>query len=307
MARVIEGHTEAPEFEFQLPELDAGHQNSTRAQVIATWGPIGSTGKTVMAINLAFELAIAGHRVLLIDLDTVAPSIETQLNLVDHPAGLAAACRLASQDRLTEAELLRLSEPVQVSSNTLRVMTGLSTSSRWPEVTGEKVNTLIDTASSNFDFVVLDIASSLAEATQQPNSGIERNAAALAALQNSNLIVAVGLSDPVGVRRFILGIQEIKSLKLDADAIVVMNRVRNSVIGRKPKVQIAETLARFASIDVDAFVPDEPETFDQCALESIPLIIAKRKSPARIAINQLVKRKILAETNSLDDRVAKLN
>ena len=307
MSKLIEGQIEATSIDFDLPELEPLHRVETRAQVISTWGPSGSPGKTVLAINIAFELALAGHRVLLIDLDTVAPSIETQLNLVDHPAGLAAACRLAAQDRLTESELLRLSQPIQVSGNTLHVMTGLSTPSRWPEVTFEKVNSLIDIASSNFDFVILDIASGLASATQQPISGIERNTATLAALQNSNCIAAIGLSDPVGVRRFILGIQELKSLRLDADAIVVMNRVRSSAIGRKPKVQIAETLARFASIEVDAFVPDDPATFDQCALESIPLITAKRKSAARIAINQLVKRKILAESNSLDDRVAKLN
>lgn len=307
MAQLIASQTETASCNFDLPELESMHQVSTRAQVISTWGPSGSSGKTTLAINIAFELALAGHRVLLIDLDTVAPSIETQLNLVDHPAGLAAACRLAAQDRLTEAELLRLSQPIQVSSNTLQVMTGLSTPSRWPEVTSEKVNSLIDIASSNFDFVILDIASSLALATQQPISGIERNTAALAALQNSNFIVAIGLGDPVGVRRFILGIQELKALRLDADAIVVINRVRTSAIGRKPKVQIAETLSRFASVEVDTFVPDEPATFDQCLLESIPLITAKRKSPARIAINQMVKRTILAETNSLDDRVAKLN
>ena len=307
MPGAIVDKTDDSEIDFQLPDLEPFDRISTRAQVISIWGPIGSTGKTAMAINVAFELALAGQRVLLIDLDTLAPSIETHLNLIDHPAGLAAACRLASQDRLTEAELFRLSQTVQVSGNKLHIMTGLSTSSRWPEVTSEKVNSLIDVASSSFDFVVLDVASNLAAGTQQPISGIERNTASLSAMQNSNAIVAIGLGDPVGVRRFIFAIQELKALRLDADAIVVINRVRSSAIGRKPEKQISETLARFASIEVDAFVPDEPATFDQCALESIPLITAKRKSAARVAIRQLVKRKILAETNSLDDRVAKLS
>jgi len=278
----------------------------TRGQVISCWGPIGSTGKSMIAINVAFELAQATHRVLLIDLDTYGPSIETQLNLVEHPAGLAAACRLASQDRLDEAELLRLSQPVQVAGTTLQIMTGISNPSRWPEITSQKIEQLLDIAVGLFDFIVLDLASELAESAQQPQSGIERNCATLTGLQYANIILAVGLADPIGIRRLIMAMQDLKALRLDADLFALINRTRASVIGRKAKEQISETLARFAGIEVDLFIQDEPATFDQCLLESIPLVSAKRKSAARMAIANLVKRLILAETNSLDQRVAKL-
>lgn len=279
----------------------------TRGQILTCWGPIGSTGKTTLAINLAFDLARRGHRVILADLDTYAPSIETQLNLVDHPAGLAAACRLASQNRLTEAELVRLSQSVQVSGCVLSIMTGISASGRWPEISTEKIESLLDIAANYFDYIVIDTASELAESVQQPISGIERNSASLAALNNSNVILAIGLADPIGIRRYILARQELGQMRLDADILTVINRVRSSVIGHRPKVQIAQTLSRFGSIDVDAFIPDEAHTFDQCTLESIPLVIAKRKSAARAAISLLVKGHILAERNDLDDRVAKLN
>lgn len=282
-------------------------QVQTRGQVIAVWGPNGSTGKSMVAINVAFELAHAANRVLLIDLDTYGPSIETQLNLVEHPAGLAAACRLASQDRLDESELLRLSQPVQVSGNTMQIMTGISNPSRWPEITGPKIEQLLEIAATCFDFIVLDLASELADSAQQPQSGIERNCATQTGLQNANIILSIGLADPIGIRRLILAMQDLKNLRLDADLYTVINRTRASVIGRKAKEQIAETLARFAGLEVDIFIPDEPATFDQCLLESIPLITAKRKSAARVAIGKLTKRLILAETNSLDQRVAKLS
>lgn len=279
----------------------------TRAQIVSCWGPLGSTGKTSMAINVAFELANAANRVLLIDLDTYAPSIETQLNLIDHPAGLAAACRLASQDRLTEAEILRLSQTVQISNNNLSVMTGISSPARWPEISPDKIDTLLDVAANYFDFIILDVASEILDSVQQPISGIERNAATIAALQNSNIVLTLGSGDPIGIRRYILARQELKSLRLDADIFAVINRVRTGAIGHKPKVQISDTLMRFASIEVDAFVPDEPATFDQCIRESIPLAIAKRKSAARQSISAITKRLILAERNELDERVAKIS
>lgn len=297
----------ATDADLNESQFDTAYAVQTRGQVIACWGPIGSTGKSMVAINAAFELAHAGNRVLLIDLDTYGPSIEMQLNLVEHPAGLAAACRLASQDRLDESELFRLSQPVQVGGTTLQIMTGISNPSRWPEITGPKIERLLEIAAGSFDYIVLDLASELAESAQQPQSGIERNCATQTGLQNANIIVAIGLADPIGIRRLILAMQELKTLRLDADLYTVINRTRTSVIGRKAKEQISETLSRFASLDVDLFVPDEPATFDQCLLESIPLMTAKRKSAARMAIGKLAKRLILAETNSLDERVAKLS
>jgi MinD-like ATPase involved in chromosome partitioning or flagellar assembly len=298
-----------PITEIQLTEVDFAVESRriTRGQIISVWGPIGSTGKSTIAVNVAFELAHTGHRVLLIDLDTYAPSIETQLNLIEHPAGLAAACRLASQDRLDEAEILRLSQPVQISANTLHIMTGISNPGRWPEISSEKIEALLDIAACCFDYIVLDLGSEIADSVQEPMSGIERNCATQTGLQNSNIILAVGLGDPIGIRRLILATQELKTLRLDADLYTVVNRTRSSAIGRKPREQISETLSRFAAIDVDLFIPDEPQTFDQCLLESIPLMTARRKSAARIEISKLTKRLILAETNSLDHRVAKLN
>ena len=294
---------ESPPLATLEPEADAARNG----QVVAVWGPIGSTGKTTLAINIAHELASAGHSVLLIDADTHAPSLEVQLNLVDHPAGLAAACRLSAQDRLTIDEVKRLSQLIEISGTQLHAMTGISSSSRWPEVSSEKLERLISLATTGFDFVVLDVSCELSSDAVQPASGFERNVATLTALSLANLVISIALADPVGIRRFILARQELSELRLDAEILTVINRVRASVIGNNPKQQIADTLGRFANLEIDAFLPDEPETLDRCILESTPISLAKRKSSVRQAISLLVKNHILKQSNPLERRVARLD
>jgi hypothetical protein len=52
-----------------------------RARVIALGAPSGSTGCTTVAINLAMELSLLGHEVLLVDGDVRRPSIAPLLDL----------------------------------------------------------------------------------------------------------------------------------------------------------------------------------------------------------------------------------
>jgi Mrp family chromosome partitioning ATPase len=43
--------------------------------VIAVWGPAGAPGRTTLAINIAAEIAAAGHTVALADVDTYSGSV----------------------------------------------------------------------------------------------------------------------------------------------------------------------------------------------------------------------------------------
>ena len=76
--------------------MDSRQVESSDAQLISVWSPIGSPGKSTIALSMATELAESGKNVFLLDADTWAPSLDLQLGLTDHPAGLAAACRLVA-------------------------------------------------------------------------------------------------------------------------------------------------------------------------------------------------------------------
>jgi Mrp family chromosome partitioning ATPase len=68
--------------------------NSQSAKLVTVWSPMGSPGKSTIALSIASELTDSGKRVFLLDADTYAPCLDVLLGLNDHPAGLAAACRL---------------------------------------------------------------------------------------------------------------------------------------------------------------------------------------------------------------------
>ena len=77
---------------------------ATEAQLLVVWGPIGSTGRSTIALNLAYEFALLGQRVLLLDLDTQAPCLNQLLPISETSAGLAGAARLIRQGRFTPEE-----------------------------------------------------------------------------------------------------------------------------------------------------------------------------------------------------------
>ena len=87
-----------------------------KAKLISIWSASGSPGRTTIALALAAELAESGKNVFLLDADTYAPSLDLLLGLVDHPAGLAAACRLVGQERFDYEQLQRLSTRVSGKS-----------------------------------------------------------------------------------------------------------------------------------------------------------------------------------------------
>ena len=71
------------------------------------WGPAGSPGRTLVAANIAGELAAEGKSVLLVDADSYGASVAAVLGLLDEAAGLAQACRLADQGLLDAEALLQ--------------------------------------------------------------------------------------------------------------------------------------------------------------------------------------------------------
>jgi Flp pilus assembly CpaE family ATPase len=87
-------------------------------QIIAVWGPIGAPGRTVLAVNIAAELAADGKSVVLVDADSYGASVSAVLGLLDESAGLAQACRLADQGLLDVEALKSVAVPVFTKAGT---------------------------------------------------------------------------------------------------------------------------------------------------------------------------------------------
>jgi MinD-like ATPase involved in chromosome partitioning or flagellar assembly len=276
-----------------------------KAKLISTWSAAGSPGRTTIALALASELAELGKNVFLLDADTYAPSIELLLGLVDHPAGLAAACRLVGQERFDLEQLQRLSTRVAVGGGELTVMTGLSSESRWAEVSSEKLDDLLMVAGEHFDYVVLDVASPTADGLQTSNSSVDRNAVVRWAIGYSDYVVAICAADPVGVARFLEAMVRLAELKPTGQVLTLVNRLRSSVLGPSAKQQMIDSLERLGQITVAGFVPDDPVAADSAIKTSLPIGFGRRSSQAKQSIALFCRTQILGQRSKLDVRLAK--
>jgi MinD-like ATPase involved in chromosome partitioning or flagellar assembly len=263
--------------------------------VIAVWGPAGAPGRTTLAINIAAEIAAAGHTVVLADVDTYSGSIAPSLGLLDEAPGFAAACRLAGADALTRTEFERIAHRYNSPRGAFWVLTGIGQPSRWPELSAERVGGAISSLRRWADYVVLDTGFSL-ESDEEISSDLfapRRNAATLAALGSADRVVACGLADPVGLARFLRAWVDLTEVITTTRVHVVMNRVRASAVGLGAGSQVTSALRRFGGIDSAALVPQDQAGLDAAVLTGQTLRDAAPRSPARLGILGLVEADLL--------------
>lgn len=278
-----------------------------RGELIALWGAAGSPGKSSIALSVASELAHSGQRVFLLDADNHSPSLNLQLGLTDHPAGVAAACRLVSQGRFDLGHLERLSVGLTTGRGEVVVMTGISDGERWPELSSDRVGVILEVARAAFDTVVIDLASSLESGLRPGLGGPDRNELTRDILARAEQVILICAADPVGVHRFLLALQGLRQVSPTGEVITVVNRLRKSVLGAGAKQQLVETLSRLAQLNVAAFIPDDPTAADLALRNSLPMALGKRGSPAKQAVALLVRTHLLKTRSSLDERLAKLD
>jgi len=263
---------------------------SAEGTVITVWGPAGAPGRTTLAISIAAELAAAGHRVVLADVDTYSGSIAPALGLLDEAPGFAAACRLAATSSLSIAELERIGERYSSPNGGFWVLTGIGRPSRWPELSADRVTEVIAHCRRWADFTVLDTSASL-ENDEEISSDLfapRRNAATLTALRQADEVLAVGSADPVGLSRFLRAHVDLVEV-LETDRLTVaMNRIRSGAIGLSPAAQVRQSLQRFGGIESPTLIPHDLAALDAAVLSGRTLLDAAPKSPARQAIRQLV-------------------
>ena len=260
--------------------------------IIAVWGPTGAPGRTSIALNVAAELALAGHSVLLIDADPYGGAIAPRLGLLDETPGFAAVCRLADHESLTRQEFERVAQQVVVGDHVLWVLTGILRADRWPELSGERITRALEICREFVDVIVMDLGFSL-ETDEEITSDLvvpRRNGATLAALGAADTIVAVADSDVVGLARFLRSCAEVRELFALTPVIAVANRVRSAVAGLTPRAQVRQTLERFGGHTGVVLVPHDDRSFDACSLRAEPLCIVAPKSAPRVILRELAQR-----------------
>ncbi|MGB8386178.1 MAG: hypothetical protein WCG47_33915 [Dermatophilaceae bacterium] len=256
-----------------------------RATLVAVWGPVGSPGRTTIAVNLAAELAALGTSALLVDADTYGGCVAQTLAVLDEAPGLAAATRAADHGTLDLASLARLAPEVMPR---LRVLTGIPRPERWTEIRAGALERVLDLSRGLADVVVVDCGFSLEddEELSYDTEAPRRNQATLTTLQVADALVAVGGCDPVSLQRLVRGLQDLGTVRAPRPSVVV-NRVRPGAVGSPPQARVAEAMARFAGVEDLAFVPEDRGACDEALLTGRSLAECAPQSPCRLAIRAL--------------------
>jgi Mrp family chromosome partitioning ATPase len=254
-----------------------------RGRVVTVWGSPGSPGRTSVAVALADEASRLGTAVLLVDADTWAPSVPLVLGLVDDGPGLASACRRALAGTLDVAALAGLAREVRPG---LLVLPGIPRAGRWNEVRAAALSEVLAVARELVDLVVVDVAAPL-ESDEElvfDTHAPRRNAATLVALEEADLVLAVGSGDPLGLVRLVAGVSELTDAIRGADVRVLVTRLRDSALGRRPAAAVGEALHRHAGVEHPWTVPDDRPAYDAALRSGRTLAEAAAASPARHAL-----------------------
>ena len=268
-----------------------GPEGAGAGQILAVWGPAGSPGRTMLAANMAAELAAEGKSVLLVDADSYGASVAAMLGLLDEAAGLAQACRLADQGFLDAEALLRIAAPVVTRTGTFRVLTGITRADRWTELRAAALSLVLARARQVVDVTVVDTGFCLEsdEELSFDTMAPRRNAATLRSLELADTVFAVGAADSIGVPRLVRGLAELESAVPQASPRVVLNKVRQSAVGRSPERQLRDAWERYGpTARLEAFLPADPVSSDAALLSGSLLIEAAPDSPLRRGIAALV-------------------
>ena len=277
----------------RLGQVDS--RQGRAASVIAVWGPAGAPGRTTLAINLAAEIAAAGHTVVLVDADPYGGAIAPSLGLLDEAPGFASACRLAGSDALDRAELERVVQRYSAPRASFDVFTGLVGPSRWPELSRERVTAALGAIRGWVEYVVIDTGFSLEhdEEITSDQFAPRRNASTFACLAAADRVVAIGLADPVGLSRLLRGHSELVDLVEPERIDVVVNRVRTSALGIDAHGQVRQTLRRFAGLADATILPHDGKATDAAILTARTLRDAAPRSPLRTAVRDYVNDSLL--------------
>lgn len=132
---------------FMLPKTIKGYGGKT----IFVTSTISGEGKSFISLNLSATMALNNKKVLLIGLDLRVPSITTYLKIPDRKG----VTNYILDDKLTLKELIF---NVPDMKNVDIISSGLIPPNPSELLLNERVKNLLETAKSNYDFIVVDTA-----------------------------------------------------------------------------------------------------------------------------------------------------
>lgn len=266
------------------PSLQSSNQKE--GAVIVVHGLAGGTGATTLGVNLAWELATAekenGPSVCMLDLDLQYGAVATFLDLPRREVVYDMLSDTEGMDdEIFGQSLLTFQDKMQVLTAPMEMLP-------LDIITAEDVNRVLDMARRHFDYVIIDMPSTL----------VSWSEAILTAAHVYFATVELDMRCAQNTLRFKRALQaeELPVEKLR----YVMNRAPKftDLSGKARVKRMAESLG----ISIDVQIPDGGKPITQGADHGLPLAQSAPKNPLRREIAKLAAS--IHELNTKDVKAA---
>ena len=254
----------------QDPAAPSRYQPGHRlGKIVTVWGTHGAPGRSTIAFNLAALAAQQGQQVCLIDADTYAPSLDALMALEDTGSGLAILCSDADRAQLDEKKAGAIMERVPLKNGTFDFLSGITSSSRWPEVRARAFSEVLEWLKHRYDLVICDVAAPIEVDEELTFDGPapRRNAATLTALACADRVIVLGEADVIGLPRLINLAREVQSrpdlFAPETDVQYWLNRSRREAAGFNPEAKMRDNWARYLSVPLTGVIPYERKVMDR--------------------------------------------
>ena len=236
-------------------------------------GLAGGVGATTFAVNLAWELAtitkVDPPRVCIIDLDFQYGSVSTYLDLPRREAVFEVLSDIANVD--SDAFL----QSMLTFNDKLHVFTAPADMLPLDMVTGEDIGRLIEMAEANFDFVIVDMPSTIVSWTET-------------VLNRAHVYFGLMELDLRSAQNVLRLVRALKAEDLPHEKLrFVLNRAPKftDLSARSRVKRMAESL----DIDIEVQLPDGTRQVTQANDHGLPLSESAAKNPLRREIQKLAK------------------
>jgi pilus assembly protein CpaE len=260
---------EAPErISFALEKAIARRRGAAIASGIALGsmicilGPKGGTGKTLVATNLAVELANEGHKVALVDLDLQFGDIGLALGLRPDKTiyDLARSAGSIDEDKL-DAYLVR-------HSSGARVLLAPTRPDHASAVTVDFLRDVFANLRAMHDYVIIDTPPGFTPEV-------------IAAIDSSSNVCMVGMLDSLSLKNTKLGLETLELMGYDPTRVSLLLNRADTRVGITHE-DVAAIIGRMP----DVFVPSDRQ-IPISVNDGTPIVLAEERSDAARSFRKL--------------------
>ncbi|WP_299296346.1 AAA family ATPase [uncultured Tateyamaria sp.] len=262
---------EQPQPAAPEPAVQLKSGTNKQGAVLVSHGIAGGTGSTTLAVNLAWELALLNPsetpNVCLLDLDLQFGSASTYLDLPRREAVFEMLSDTESMDDDSFGQSLLTFE------DKLQVLTAPADMIPLDLITPEDIGRVVDMARAHFDYVVIDMPSTLVQWTET-------------ILTSSHIYFTTLELDMRSAQNTVRFKRALQSEELPVDKLrYVLNRApKFTDLGGKARVK---RLAESLDIAIEVQLPDGGKPITQGADHGLPLATSAAKNPLRREIAKL--------------------